>query len=383
MQGNVPEQSSFTSSHRYTGPSALNIAERLSPGRVFQSQGWYRLPGICHGGTTPGGSLALQDRDDGGGISVKCFAGCTRQAVIQALEQATGWPIWDAWTRNQVGPQEPFTPATPNPRPAPVKPSPEPDRIARMLWSQAQPITLEEDHPARRWMAHRNLYPTQVPTPAAVRWIPKQRWPHHEGAGALVALCAPPDTWVEAWPNLPTPLAVELVHIDAQGNPALDRAEADGGLGKRTHGPRTGTVCLLGDPRPNESPGLQLAEGLADSLALAARFPETAAALGGTGGLRQPSLDLWLKDWDSIVVYADEDAAGIDAAQEFRQRLAAEGQEIRAVVLKGYGDPAAAAAAVSPLPPVDLELLHADASDLRQDGLPWWEAVRRSYHIQI
>ena len=388
MQGNEPAQSNITNSRRYTGPSAYSITERVTQGRVFKSHEWFRLQGICHGGTTPaaGGSLTLRDREDGGGIAVKCWAGCDRKTVIQALEQATGWDIWNAWERDSLTPRGPLPPAVaptpPAPRPEPGKPSIEPHPIARTLWSQAQPINLEPDHPARAWMARRNLYPTQIPVPPAVRWIPKQRWPAHHGAGAVAALFAPPEAWMGAWPNLPAPTAIELVHIDTQGNPALDRDEADGGLTKRTHGRRSGSVCLLGAPHPALARGLHLAEGLADSLALAARFPETAAALGGTGGLKMVTLDDWLAAWNSIVVYADEDGPGIAAAREFRERRAEAGQDVRAVVLQGYGDPAAAAASV-PLPLVDFDLLHSDTIDLRRDGLPWWEAARRAYSALV
>ena len=80
----------------YTGPSARQIAERLSDRTVRPSQGWWRTRGVCHGGHSLPGSLTIADRDRGG-VSVHCWAGCERQAVIEALETATGWPIWDAW----------------------------------------------------------------------------------------------------------------------------------------------------------------------------------------------------------------------------------------------------------------------------------------------
>ena len=74
----------------YTGPSARQIAERLRDRTVRPSQGWWRVRGICHGGQTLPGSLTITDRDRGG-VSVHCWAGCERQAVIEALaEQPRG-----------------------------------------------------------------------------------------------------------------------------------------------------------------------------------------------------------------------------------------------------------------------------------------------------
>ena len=43
-----------------------------------------------------GASLSIQDHQDGG-LNVTCFAGCDRQTIIVALEQATGLTIWQAW----------------------------------------------------------------------------------------------------------------------------------------------------------------------------------------------------------------------------------------------------------------------------------------------
>ncbi len=90
----------------YTGPTAREIAERLSDRAVRPSQGWWRVRGLCHGGQTLPGSLTIADRDRGG-IAVHCFVGCERQTVIDTLEVATGWPIWDAWDGASVSRPQP------------------------------------------------------------------------------------------------------------------------------------------------------------------------------------------------------------------------------------------------------------------------------------
>ena len=95
-----------TTNRNYTGPTAREIADRLSERTVRSSQGWWRVRGICHGGESLPGSLTIADRDRGG-IAVHCFVGCERQTVIDTLEVATGWPIWDAWDGASVSRPQP------------------------------------------------------------------------------------------------------------------------------------------------------------------------------------------------------------------------------------------------------------------------------------
>ena len=92
----------------------------------------------------------------------------------------------------------------------------------RHLWRSSQAIPTDPGHPARRWLARRNLWRPDLPPPAAVRWLPDYDR-RHTGAGALVAVAAQPAAWLAAWPNPPQPAAVQLVSIDAEGNPAPDR----------------------------------------------------------------------------------------------------------------------------------------------------------------
>ena len=364
----------------YTGPSARDLAAQL-PGSHYRpdGQGRYRLRGWCHGRgeSRSSSSLVVWDRPDGG-LAVHCWAGCERRIVIEALEQSSGLSIWGAWaTEGRVAvPSRPTTTSGPkpaNPRKTALR------EISRhlQLWAEAVPVPLERDHPARRWLANRNLY-FELPLPRAVRWLPAEgRWPRHEGAGALVSLWARPMLWTAAWPDLPAPAAVELVHVDARGNPAKDRPEAADGLSKRTHGPRGGTVCVLGDPRPGRSHGLVLAEGLADALALAARDVATAVSCGGTSGLVEPDLASWAAAFPSVTVWADVDAAGIKAAREMRIALARLGRELSVKTLpQGLKDPAAAAA-TSPLTLLDVALVRELTAQLEAaDGLPRWEAAR-------
>ena len=126
------------------------------------------------------------------------------------------------------------------------------------------------DHPARRWLFRRKLWRPELPLPQSVGWIDDSG--PYTGAGTIIALAAPPSAWADAWPQLPPPTAVQLVHVNADGWSAMDRPAKDGGLTKRTHGSAQGAVLILGNPILCETlTPVRVVEGLADTLALASR----------------------------------------------------------------------------------------------------------------
>ena len=134
---------------------------------------------------------------------------------------------------------------------------------------------------------------------------------------------------------------VQLIHVDAEGRGVLDRPEAAGGLEERDHGHPAGAICVLG--LPAGAPGIHVAQGLADALALAARLPCPAVCMRGTAGSPQPPSGL---------------LAGFRASIE--------------KVTKG-ADPGAAGA---PLAEIIGGAWGKYAADLQRDGLPGWEAER-------
>ena len=81
---------------RYTGPSALRIANLL-PHRVSFERGWFwTSTAVCHGGKSDG--LAFRQRPDGNGIDVRCHTGgCSAGVVITELEVLIGLTIWTAY----------------------------------------------------------------------------------------------------------------------------------------------------------------------------------------------------------------------------------------------------------------------------------------------
>ena len=81
---------------RYTGPSALRIANLL-PHRVSFERGWFwTTTAVCHGGKSDG--LAFRQRPDGNGLETRCHTGgCSAGVVITELEVLIGLPIWTAY----------------------------------------------------------------------------------------------------------------------------------------------------------------------------------------------------------------------------------------------------------------------------------------------
>ena len=272
----------------YTGPNAEAVARRL-PGSSNRPDhdGRWRLRGYCHGhgDKRDSASLTVQDRQDGG-LIVHCFAGCDRRTIIDALEQVTGLTIWQAWaptgtTQGRFSrPAGVLAPELRKPRQQRLlTEDTERVQLAQNLWQTAVSIGAKDaDHPAWQWLNARHLWRPEFPLPSCLRWLPASaHWTgrgQHTGAGSIVALVAPPWAWSEAWPGLPEPQAVELIAIKSDGRPALDRPANTGGLGKRTHGPKTGAIVVIGCPDLTLAMGpVRVGEGVADALALASRYP--------------------------------------------------------------------------------------------------------------
>ena len=97
------------------------------------------------------------------------------------------------------------------------------------------------------------------------------------------------DEWTEVFGSERL-TGVQLIHVDADGLPALDKPGPDG-LPKRSFGQMAGAVCVLGLQGHG---GVNVAEGLADALALAARLPWRAVCMGGTARFHRLELARWL-----------------------------------------------------------------------------------------
>ena len=86
----------------------------------------------------------------------------------------------------------------------------------RWIMSQTLAIADAPDHPIRRWMAKRNIWRPELPLPVSPRWIPADARVFrgsHSGIGAIVFPLAPVSAWQAAYPETPSPAAVQLVCI--------------------------------------------------------------------------------------------------------------------------------------------------------------------------
>ena len=236
------------------------------------------------------------------------------------------------------------------------------DRIAlaRKKWASAAPIPTDPEHPARRWLAARHLWRPDLQLPPSVRWLEASGGP---SVGGLLAAFAPPGHG--------QPSGVQLVSVDGDGRPAPDRAGPTG-LAKRSIGAMRGAVCVLG--LPDAVSGVNVAEGLADVLALASRLPWPAICTGGSGGFKNHDLARWLAGLGAVHVWADLDEPdGIKAAGVLAGRVVVLGG-VSWIERVGVGaDPGEAGA---PFPPLDAAAVESYAGDLERDGLPTWEARR-------
>ena len=300
---------------------------------------------------------------------MKCWAGCDRDSVRRAIESATGWRIWGQRIDDSPAPR---TPAATQNRETPRDRTEYP----RQLWAASFRIDQDPDHPVRRWVARRGLYwPAPVPLPSCIRWLPAGLLSQQQ-QGAGVAAFAPHDEWAKRWPHLPNPTCIELVHLDAEGLPSLDKPAEEGGLGKRSYGIRQGAVCLLGDPRPESAVGLVIVEGLADALALASRSPETAAAVGGVSGLQADRLLDWLSRWSSVTVYADDDPDGVDSARRLRRLLAHRASRPASTPWRVNTTTRATTRRTIPWRTSTWTPRASSRRTSEQEGLPRWEAAR-------
>ena len=225
--------------------------------------------------------------------------------------------------------------------------------VARSIWESSRTIPRDNSHPARRWFANRHLWRDELPAPPMLRWH-QPGW-YHTGIGSIVAALATPEAWSRSWPSVPEPVAVQIICIDESGDPALDKPADQGGMGKRTLGTAAGAAFVIGNPiLPEAFAPVRATEGVADALAIAARYDGPVVAVTGTSGMRNPELAAWLATSPTgIIIHADSDGshqgrapAGTTAAGFLRQAVVDAGGTSSAVYPPaGYKDAADAAQA--------------------------------------
>ena len=294
-------RTSRISPHTESPHTILDHLAALTSSRI--SSGRLRIPCPAHGGTNP--NLALWVNDDG--IAARCHsAGCSYAAIAAATLDLYGISInRSRYHDNPIPVAARVTSTSQTSAPSPNSQDLRPHALR--LWHHSVPIPNSPHHPARLWLANRCLWRPELPLPGPVRWIGAEHL-HREfhGAGAVIAIAAPPVAWLTSWPGLPgLPglSSVQVVYVATDGTPAVDR-----GLTKRTYAPATDAVVVLGCPYlQNTAAPVDVAEGLADALALAARSPAPAVATLGTSGMSSTIIADWLATSPATQVWADRD----------------------------------------------------------------------------
>ena len=316
----------------------------------------------------------------GGGVElVTHLMGCDRAAAV-------------AWLQNQrllhdtLGRAPALRPVVP-PKPAADRADP-PDHAARIAWASktwgmSDSIPRDPSHPVRQWLAWRHLWHPELPVPDGLRWLPaaaERR--RHSGAGSIVAIAAEPLEWALSWPQLPPSRGVQLIAV-SPGGTAAELETRSGWLGKQSRGVLTDCVAVFGNPLWDEATGpVRIAEGIADTLALASRYEGPALATLGTASMRSDDLASWLASaLLGAIIHCDDDPGGQRAAADLRRAVRAVGGRCTAVLpaADGAKDPADAAASFPPLPPLPPEWRDY-AVTLRDCNPTWsaWEVYRQA-----
>ena len=338
-------RTSRISPHAESPHTTLDHLAALTQSRI--SSGYLRIPCPAHDGTNS--NLAIWVNGDG--IAARCHsAGCSYADIAKAIEDRYGISI------NPRRYHDNPTALAPRPTNARRTPGPGPNAQdlrphAINLWRRSVPIPKSSEHPARQWLANRHLWRPELPLPAPVRWIGAEHLRREfQGAGAIIAMAAPPSSWLTSWPSLPDLSSVHLVYVARDGRPAVDR-----GLTKRTYAAVQDAVVVLGCPLLEQTMApVEVAEGLADALALAARSPAPAVATLGTSGMSSTIIADWLDTSPATRVWADRDISKAGRAPPGQRH----GRELVRLVNDAGGnaealhtpaphkDPAAAAAAI-------------------------------------
>ena len=187
------------SPHVESPHTTLDHLAALTNSRI--SRGYLRIPCPAHGGTNP--NLALWVNGDG--IAARCHsAGCSYADIARATLDRYGVSINPRrYQGNPAAAATRVTSAGRTPGPGPNCPGPQPLRAPPLAPLQS-PFPTSSEHPARLWLANRQLWRPELPLPAPVRWIGAEHLRREfQGAGAIIAMAAPPSRLAEvlAWPS--------------------------------------------------------------------------------------------------------------------------------------------------------------------------------------
>lgn len=269
---------------------ALGAAKRTSGGWTCRCP----VPGHGKGRGDRTPSLSVSEgRDD---VLVHCHGGCSQDDVIDSLKVRNIW-------KSKRGISEEW--ATKVAKPAKVSPISNNAEQAQMLWQQSLPA---EGTPVETYLRHRGFTGAIPPT---LRFNPHLRHPKGTSYPAMIAA-------VTVAPSRKV-VAVQRVFI------------APGGLGKAQVTPPKMALGPIGGGAVRLAPAggqLAVAEGIETALSImdATGIPTWAGiSAGGIKALILPSLPLA----SEVVIAADNDPPGIQAADEAAERWTVEGRLVR------------------------------------------------------
>lgn len=229
-------------------------------------------------------------------------------------------------------------------------------KAAGRIWAEALPGRArkgpgKKTAPAR-WARRRKLWDPSASFPAAVRYEPGPG-----KAGTLVVALRPLSWWTETrGEDDEPPPGVQRVFIDRKGRKRRVRVRGQV-ADKLSKGRCTGCAVIAGPGEERWGGTLHVAEGLADAMAIAARYGK-AVFVGGKGGFRRLASEArtLARHWDSFAVWPDRDEKGDQAAES------AEEARVLADALAGVGMDASV---------VDVPAGEDPASWLAQGPAPW------------
>ena len=240
----------------------------------------------AHPDRNPSLSISLKE----GKVLVHCFAGCAPEAVLEAL----------GLTWRDLREPDPWgwrPPLKPKPKPEPEAPTPEDRDRWERLWEEAK-----AGHPLlSRYLRARGLGLEPPPT---------LRLAYLRGEPVMVAR-------VEGPGGL---LGLHLTTLEPDG---LGRKEKRLAKGSR---PKGGAIRLF---PPEAGKPLALAEGIETALAVREATGWPVWALVAAPFMKEVVLPV---EATEVVIAADHDRAGLEAAQTLARRLLREGREVRLAV---------------------------------------------------
>ena len=174
---------------------------------------------------------------------------------------------------------------------------------AAAMWARGTVLQAGVPAALAFWLGARSLWRGDIPLPDPLRWLPGPG-----GGGTLLALAAPCGEWRERWPLLPGCRSLQRIPVGGDG--------AGAGT-KKSLGRMYGAVMVLGDPGGGAG-GALVCEGVADGLALAARYRETVVVVFGTAAMEGAAgngIAAFLAGFEGgVTVWADADqpSGGVD-----------------------------------------------------------------------